>query len=116
MSLQSLITPANVIAALLALAPYLAVAFFPERMAAGVRSLPLWIWLCGPALLCLPYVLVSTAAGNFRWAWLGLYAGLPVAVAMLLWLGPAQPDSAAGSLAGLRGAGRSGTGRRSALV
>ena len=84
MSLQSLITPANVTAALLALAPYLAVAFFSERMAACVRSMPLWIWICGPALLCLPYVLVSTAAGTFRWAWLGLYAGLPVAVAMLL--------------------------------
>ncbi len=85
MNISSLVTPANVIAALLALAPYLAVAFFSERMAAWVRLLPTWARLGGPALLCLPYVLVSCAARNFKWAWLGLYAGLPVGVAAMLW-------------------------------
>jgi membrane protease YdiL (CAAX protease family) len=96
MSLQSLITPANVTAALLALAPYLATAFFSERMAVWVRSLPPWIRLCAPALLCLPYVLVSSAAGNFHWAWLGLYVGLPVGVAVMLWWARRSPAAQRG--------------------
>jgi membrane protease YdiL (CAAX protease family) len=97
MNVSSLVTPANVVAALLALAPYLATAFFCERMTAWVRSLPLWIRLCAPALLCLLYVLVNCAAGNFRWAWLGLYAGLPVAVAMLLAWAKRSPTAQRGT-------------------
>jgi uncharacterized protein len=83
--MQSLVTPANVIAALLALVPYLAVAFCPEAIAARVRVLPLPARLLCPAVLCIPYVLVSRGAGMFRWGWFALYALLPVAVAMLLW-------------------------------
>jgi membrane protease YdiL (CAAX protease family) len=97
MNVSSLVTPANGFAALLALAPYLAVAFFPERMAAGVRLLPLWTRLCAPALLCLAYVVVSSAAGNFRWAWLGLYAGLPVGVAVMLWWARRSPAAERGT-------------------
>lgn len=97
MNFSSFVTPANVTAALLALAPYLATAFFCERMAAGVRSLPICIRLCAPALLCLPYVLVSCAAGNFRWVWLGLYAGLPIAVAALLAWAACSPAAARGT-------------------
>jgi membrane protease YdiL (CAAX protease family) len=83
--MQPLVTPANVIAALLALIPYLAVAFFPEAMAARVRALPLPVRLFSPAVLCVPYVLVAGGAGIFRWGWFALYALLPVAVAALLW-------------------------------
>jgi membrane protease YdiL (CAAX protease family) len=78
------VTPANIVAALFVLAPYLAIAFFAERITARVASLPLAAKLLGPASLCVPYILVSSSAGNFRWGWLALYALLPVAIAALL--------------------------------
>jgi membrane protease YdiL (CAAX protease family) len=78
-------TPANTIAALLALVPYLAFAFAGARVAGWVRRLPVWTRLALPSALCLPYALVAGAAGVFRWGWLALYAALPVAVAFLLW-------------------------------
>ena len=78
-------TPANIAAALLTLLPYLGVAFFPQAIAARVRSLPLWAQLTSPALLCIPYLLVACSAGIFRWQWLAVYAALPVAIAILLW-------------------------------
>jgi membrane protease YdiL (CAAX protease family) len=50
--------------------------------------------LLSPAALCVPYVLVATSQGTFRWDWFALYALLPVAVAALLWqaraIDPAQ--------------------------
>ena len=79
------ITPANLIAAVLALAPFLAAAFFPEHTGRWARSLPLWARLACPSLLCLPYALVACGGGVFRWQWFALYAALPVAAAMLLW-------------------------------
>jgi len=77
--------PANVIAALLALIPFLGVAFFPHAIAARLRRLPIRAQLALPALFCIPYVLVSCGAGVFRWLWLDLYALLPVSIAVLLW-------------------------------
>ncbi len=85
MGLTPFLTPANVTAACLALVPFLAAAFFPQPLAGRAHALPLWAQLACPALLCLPYVLVTGAAGSFRWGWLVLYAALPVAVAILLW-------------------------------
>ena len=85
MELNALITPANTIAALLALTPFLAAAFFPQWAAGRARSLPLWVQLASPAVLCAPYLLVATGGGVFRWGWLALYALLPVAVSSLLW-------------------------------
>jgi hypothetical protein len=85
MELSLMITPANSIAALLTLIPLLAAAFFPWRMAGWVSMLPLWARLLSPAILSVPYVLVTCAAGVFRWGWLALYVLLPVAVASLLW-------------------------------
>ena len=84
MDWHTLITPANVFAAVIALAPYLAVAFFPEYLLSCVQSLRAWLRLSLPALLCVPYVLVTCAAGDFHWQWLVLYAVLPPAVAALL--------------------------------
>jgi membrane protease YdiL (CAAX protease family) len=87
------VTPANVTAALLALIPYLAVAFFPASLASRVRRLPQWLQLACPACLCVPYVLVACGAGVFRWVWFALYITLPVAAAALLWdAGRADPD------------------------
>jgi membrane protease YdiL (CAAX protease family) len=80
-----MITPANSIAALLVLAPFLAAAFFPQWAAGRARALPVWVQLACPAVLSLPYVLVASAGGSFRWGWFALYALLPVALASLLW-------------------------------
>ncbi|MFP5276385.1 MAG: CPBP family intramembrane glutamic endopeptidase [Acidobacteriota bacterium] len=80
-----MVTPANIAAAVLLLIPYLAVAFAPMRMRDALCRLPLAAQLAGPALLAVPYVVVTRAAGNFQWGWLALYALLPVAIAALLW-------------------------------
>jgi membrane protease YdiL (CAAX protease family) len=77
-------TTANIVAALLALVPYLAAAFFPQSFVTRARSLPKWAQLSSPALLSIPYVLVACAGGVFRWGWLAVYALLPVAIAALL--------------------------------
>jgi membrane protease YdiL (CAAX protease family) len=81
---MALITPANVIAALLTLVPYLVVAFFSDFAAARVRALPIWARLVCPAALAIPYLLVACGAGAFRWGWFALYVLLPVAIALLL--------------------------------
>ena len=79
------ITPANLIAALLTLLPFLSVAFFPQTMGSRVRALPLWSQLVCPVGLCVPYLLVAWGAHLFRWQWLLLYAALPCVVVALLW-------------------------------
>jgi membrane protease YdiL (CAAX protease family) len=81
---EPMFTPANIIAALLTLAPFLAAAFFPTRFAAHVRALPRAARLLCPSLLAIPYLLVAGPAGIFRWSWFALYALLPVAIALLL--------------------------------
>lgn len=81
---MAMLTPAHIAAALLALAPYLAAAFFPRSVAAWPRLLPAWARLACPAVLCLPYILVAAADGVFRWQWCAFYAALPVAIALLL--------------------------------
>jgi len=79
------VTPANLIAALILLVPYLAVAFFPDAVAARARAMPTWLQLTAPAMLCAPYVLVASGGGAFRWSWFAFYLLLPVAVAATLW-------------------------------
>jgi uncharacterized protein len=85
MESMQFVTPANVIAALLLLLPYLAVGFFSSGLASRVQALPLGVRLAAPALLCASYILVAFAGGVFSWWWLLLYALLPVLVAVLLW-------------------------------
>jgi hypothetical protein len=82
MEKMTLVTPANLVAALLALIPYLAVAFFPRHADARVRALPGWARTAWPAALAIPYLLVAVSAGVFRWGWLALYALLPVAMTL----------------------------------
>lgn len=81
---MAFVTPVNVIAALLTLVPYLAVAFFPDFAAVRVRALPNWARFVCPAALSVPYLLVASGAGAFRWGWFALYALVPVAIALLL--------------------------------
>jgi uncharacterized protein len=76
---------AVVIAALLTLIPFLAAAFFSNYVRGFSETLPTWVRLVRPAVLCVPYALVAGSAGTFRWYWLALYGLLPVAIVMLLW-------------------------------
>jgi membrane protease YdiL (CAAX protease family) len=104
MELSLMITPANSLAALLTLIPFLAAAFFPQGAAGWARRLPVWAQLVCPAALSVPYVLVTCAAGIFRWGWFALYAVLPVTVASLLWQArradPNHPPQRQGPVAG----------------
>jgi uncharacterized protein len=89
------LSPLIVIAALLALAPYLTAGFFPSRFTAWIRSLPLAAQLLLPSVLCVPYLLVSIDRGVFSTPWLALYAILPVVMAGLLRL--SEPSKSAPS-------------------
>ena len=77
-------SPLIAIAAVLALAPYIAAGFFPARAAGSAQRLPLWAQVLSPSLLCVPYLLVTLSRGNFSWGWLGLYAALPAVIAAVL--------------------------------
>lgn len=79
-----MITPANLIAALLTLIPFLAVGFFPAAVAAQFDKLPARARLALPALFCVPYVLVACGASNFHVQWFALYLLLPVLIAGIL--------------------------------
>ncbi len=76
------LSPLIVIAALLALVPYLAAGFYPARFVAWVRALPVLLRLLLPASLCVPYILVTLDRGGFSTNWLALYAILPIAMAV----------------------------------
>ena len=77
-------------AGLLTLAPLLAAGFFGTRLASLVERMPGGLRVMVPAVLCVPYGLVTWSAGDFRWGWLALYAALPVMVAGLLGLARAS--------------------------
>jgi membrane protease YdiL (CAAX protease family) len=79
-----MITPAHVAAALLTLAPLLFAAFWPKRFAELGAGLARRTLIVAPALLAVPYLLVSLADGGFSWFWLSIYGLLPVAIAVLL--------------------------------
>ena len=77
-------SPLIPIAAVLALAPYMAAGFFPAHAADCAQRLPVWAKVLSPSLLCVPYLLVTLSSGTFSWAWLGLYATLPAVIAAVL--------------------------------
>lgn len=79
-------------AALFTLIPLLVEAFLPGKLASVTRTFPTGVRLLAPALLCTPYLLVASSSRTFHWAWLALYALLPVAVSILMWQA-AQIDS-----------------------
>ena len=61
--------------------------------AAALRLHPA-VRIVRPAVLCVPYVLVATSYGMFRWTWFALYLLLlPVVISWLLYLASlADPD------------------------
>jgi membrane protease YdiL (CAAX protease family) len=82
--LHQLSHPLVIVAALLTLAPYFSAAFCPRSLDLA-RRLPVRVRILAPALLGLPYALVSLSTGVFRWPWLGLYTLLPVGISLLLY-------------------------------
>ena len=84
--------PSVVIAGLLTLFPFLVAAFWPRIVQRQPRSHPA-VRIVRPAVLCVPYVLVATSYGMFRWTWFALYLLLPVVISWLLYLASlADPD------------------------
>ena len=81
--LDSYLHPAVVIAALLALAPFLFAAFWPHGTQAAHR-LPLAVRFALPSVLCIPYAIVAISYSQFRWSWFALYLLLPVMISWLL--------------------------------
>ncbi len=79
-----MVNPAIAIAALLTLAPFLAAAFFAQRLAGAVDRLAPPVRVLGSAVLCVPYLLVACSTASFRWVWLAVYALLPIAVSALM--------------------------------
>ena len=76
--------PAVLLAVLLSLIPIAGAAFFPEQIRALRNSLPRLALIAGPALFSIPYFLVASSFGVLRLGWLGLYALVPVAIAVLM--------------------------------
>ena len=76
-----------VIAVLVAeLVPAAAFGFAGERVARALERWPLAVRVALPALLVMPYVVITLTASQhmFRWEWFFLYAALPVVMAWLL--------------------------------
>ena len=77
-------TPTLLLAALLTLLPLLAFAFEPRTVAERARNLSLPVRVFAPALVAVPYLLVTFQTGLFRWYWLLFYLFVPVSIAILL--------------------------------
>src|ERR1700722_19938990 len=82
--LHQLSHPLVILAALLTLVPYFSAAFWPRSLDLAQR-IPIRLRILAPALLGLPYALVSLSTGLFRWPWLALYTLLPVGISLLLY-------------------------------
>jgi hypothetical protein len=82
--LDQLSHPLVILAALLTLVPYFSAAFCPSSLELASR-LPIRLRILTPAVLGLPYALVSWSTGLFRWPWLALYTLLPVGISLLLY-------------------------------
>jgi uncharacterized protein len=78
------VTPAAIAALTIELAPAVAFAFAGERLTRTVQRCPSGVRIACPAMLVLPYALLSISEHIFRWHWFALYTGLPVLIAWLL--------------------------------
>ena len=77
--------PTFVAAAVIALAPLLALAFAGDWVAAGLERWSVRARLGLPAIVGVVYWLVVRGDAAFRWVWFATYVGLPVVVAWLSW-------------------------------
>jgi membrane protease YdiL (CAAX protease family) len=78
------VTPVAIIALALELAPAVLFGCAAERVARRGQRWPVAVRVSLPALLVVPYAMVSISQHVFRWGWFALYAALPVAIAWLL--------------------------------
>jgi hypothetical protein len=78
-------TPLELAADVFLLFPLLALAFFGEPFKRTMNRLSLLARLGLPVLAAVPYYLVAHSSENFRWSFVGIYAGLPVALVILIW-------------------------------
>jgi membrane protease YdiL (CAAX protease family) len=78
-------------ALILLLAPLFAFAFAGVRCVRAIQSLPVAARLLLPAVLLVPWLIVSLWSGTWELRWFFLYLLVPVLVASLLWLA-AQRD------------------------
>jgi|SRR5208283_2564596 len=78
------VTPVTIAALGLELIPAIAFGAAAERVARSAGRWPVAARLVLPALLVVPYVMVSISWHMFRWEWFALYAALPPAIAGLL--------------------------------
>jgi membrane protease YdiL (CAAX protease family) len=81
---RALLHPSIALAALLTLVPFFSAAFCPRSLRLA-QQLPFSLRMLAPALLGLPYALVSVSNGLFRWRWLALYTLMPVLISLLLY-------------------------------
>jgi hypothetical protein len=81
---MSNVTPVVLAVLMVELAPAVAFGCAAERMARIVGQWPVAARLLAPAVLVVPYVVLSTSQHMFRWQWFALYAALPVVMAWLL--------------------------------
>ena len=78
------VTPVAIAALGLELVPAVLFGCAGERVASAVNSLTGRFAPESPALLVVPYAMVSISAHIFQWTWFALYMFLPVAIAGLL--------------------------------
>jgi len=77
-----LLTPTRIVAVIWSLAPLLAFAFWGDRLVRLGQKLAPPLRLSLPAVFGIPYLLAGTASN--RPAWMGIYLGLPILIALLL--------------------------------
>ncbi|MGD0570479.1 MAG: CPBP family intramembrane glutamic endopeptidase [Candidatus Sulfotelmatobacter sp.] len=78
------VTPVAIAAFGLDLVPAVLFGCVGDRVVRAVGRWPVAVRLSVPALMAVPYVMVSISEHMFRWGWFALYAALPVAIAWLL--------------------------------
>ena len=78
-------TPASLAAAALLLVPFLLLAFAGQSFIERMNRLPLTARIAFPAVGALPYFLAAHSTPYFQWSCVFVYAGLPVALVLLLW-------------------------------
>jgi hypothetical protein len=78
------VTPVAIAAVGLELVPAVLFGCVGDRVVRAVGRWPVAVRLSVPALMVVPYVMVSISQHMFRWGWFALYAALPVAIAWLL--------------------------------
>jgi len=79
-------TPLEIAVAVACFIPLLAFGLYEDRTAKLVRRAPLIVRLLLPAILAIPYTIITVSDETFRWSWLAVYACVPAGVSLLLWI------------------------------